>query len=191
MYGATICGYLAPLWTIPLLLAPLAFFFGGVTPVHAYDVAFFAHVVPFLVATRLAFMVRAWRVPTWRSEQFHLAATWLHLRALAHVLRGKPLRFHVTPKLALHRRSLRLVAPHLALLALTAVGIAYRGALVASGAEPAMLAAYACNVFWSLHNAICFAPFIAAARGGPPREREAADEAREPVRLRTAAEAAP
>jgi len=169
MYGATICGYLAPLWTIPLLLAPLAFFFGGVTPVHAYDVPFFAHVVPFLVASRLAFMVRAWRVPTWRSEQFHLAASWLHVRALAHVLLGKPIRFHVTPKLAAHRRSLRLVAPHLTLLALTAVGIAWRGAHLSSGAAAPMLAAYVSNVFWSLHNAVCFAPFIAAARGGRPR----------------------
>ncbi|MFL5273121.1 MAG: glycosyltransferase [Anaeromyxobacteraceae bacterium] len=177
MYGATICGYLAPLWTVPLLLAPLAFFFAGVTPVQAYDVTFFAHVVPFLVASRLAFMVRAWRIRTWRSEQFHLASCWLHLRALAHVLAHRPIRFHVTPKVAAHRRALGLAAPHLALLAATALGIAYRGAHVAAGVAPAVLAAYVSNVFWSLHNALCLAPFISAARSARPRAASAGEVA--------------
>jgi cellulose synthase (UDP-forming) len=164
MYGATIYAYLAPLWTIPLLLAPLAFFFAGVTPVRSFDATFFAHFLPYLVATRLAFLVRSWSVRTWRSEQFHVAAFWLHLRALAHVLARRHVRFRVTPKVAPRRRrgSLRLVAPHLALLAATAVGIAWRGAQL-DGASPAFAAAYVSNVFWSLHNALCFAPFLAAA----------------------------
>lgn len=173
MYGATIYAYLAPLWTVPLLLAPLAFFFAGVSPVRSFDVTFFAHFVPFLAATRLAFLVRSWSVPTWRSEQFHLAAFWLHLRALAHVVTGRPIRFPVTPKTGARRRSLHLVAPHLALLAATAVGIAYRGAHLSPGLAPAAAAAYVSNVFWSLHNALYFAPFIAAALAARPA-REAA-----------------
>ena len=175
MYGATIYAYLAPLWTIPLLLAPVAFFFVGVSPVRSFDVTFFAHFVPFLAATRLAFLVRSWRVPTWRSEQFHLAAFWLHLRALAHVVAGKPIGFPVTPKTGARRRSLHLVAPHVALLAATAAGIAYRGAqLWAGAATAAAAAAYVSNVFWSLHNALCFAPFITAATAARRPAREAA-----------------
>ncbi len=163
MYAATMYAYLAPLWTVPLLAAPLAFFFLGVTPVRAYDGAFFGHFIPFLIASRLAFMARAWGVPTWRSEQFHVAAFWLQLRALAHVVLRRPLRFQVTPKLGERRRSLSLAAPHLALVAATAFGIAYRGARMVTGATPAEAVAYLSNVFWSLHNALCFAPFIAAA----------------------------
>jgi len=163
MYGATIYAYLAPLWTVPLLLAPLAYFFAGVTPVRSFDITFFAHFVPFLVATRLAVLVRAWSVPTWRSEQFHLSAFWLHLRALAHVVTRRHIHFVVTPKIAPGRRSLALVSPHLVLLAATAVGIAYRASLVSSDAPEAVSAAFVSNVFWSLHNALCFAPFIAAA----------------------------
>jgi cellulose synthase (UDP-forming) len=163
MYGATIYSYLAPLWTIPLLLAPIVFFFAGTSPVRSFDAAFFAHFLPFLVATRLAFMVRAWRVPTWRSEQYHLAAFWLHLRALAHVVRGRPIRFQVTPKVGARRRCVRLAAPHLALLAAMALGVLYRGWVVAAGAPPSVATAYVSNVFWALHNALCFAPFIAAA----------------------------
>ena len=177
MYGATIYAYLAPLWTVPLLLAPLAFFFVGVTPVRSFDVTFFGHFVPFLVATRLAFMVRSWRVPTWRSEQFHLAAFWLQLRALARVVTGRAIGFPVTPKMGVRHRSLRLVAPHLALLVATAAGIAYRGAHISAGVAPDVAAAYVSNVFWSLHNALCFAPFIAAAmaaRPGPATSEQAA-----------------
>jgi cellulose synthase (UDP-forming) len=162
-YAATIWGYLSPLWTVPLLLAPLVFFFTGVTPVRSFDLAFFARFVPFLVASRLAFMVRAWRIRTWRNEQIHVASFWLQLRALAHVLLRRPLRFPPTPKVGERRRAVGLVVPHLALLAATAAGIAYRGLRLDGAATPAEATAFVSNVFWSMHNAACFAPFLAAA----------------------------
>ncbi len=162
MYGSTIYAYLAPLWTLPLLAAPLVFFFTGASPVRAFDVTFFAHLVPFLAVTRLAFMVRSWGIPSWRSEQFHLSAFWLHLRALAHVLLGRKMRFLVTPKIAERHSSLTLAAPHLTLLGLTAAGIAWRGAHLASASSPLAIA-FASNVAWSVYNALLFAPFIVAA----------------------------
>jgi cellulose synthase (UDP-forming) len=165
MYGSTIYGYLAPFWTVPLVLAPLAFLFVGVTPVRAFDATFYAHVLPFLVASRLAFLAGTWGVSTRRSEQYHLASFWLNLKALAHVVARRPIRFQVTPKVRDSRRCLRLVAPHLVLLALIAAGIAYRGARVASGVAPGEVAAYVTNVFWSLHNALCFLPAVLAAVG--------------------------
>ncbi|HZZ85150.1 MAG TPA: glycosyltransferase [Anaeromyxobacteraceae bacterium] len=163
MYGATIYAYLAPLWTIPLLFSPLAYFFIGVTPVRAFDAAFFGNLIPFLLASRLAFAVRAWGVPTWRAEQFHLASCWLNLRALGHVLAGRPLRFEVTPKSGARRRSLSLVAPHLAFMAAAVVGIAYRGARLAADSGPPHATAFASNVFWAAHTSLCFLPFILAA----------------------------
>ena len=164
MYGATMYAYLAPLWTVPLMLAPLAFFFAGVVPVRSYDGEFAARIVPFLVASRLALMVGTWGVPTWRGEQYHLASFWLNLRALAHVVARRPLRFPVTPKIASSRRSVALVVPHLVLLGAMAVGLVYRGALVAQPlAAPGEATAYLANVFWSLHNATCLAPFVVAA----------------------------
>jgi cellulose synthase (UDP-forming) len=173
MYAATISAYLSPLWTAPLLLTPLVFFFAGVPPVRAFDATFFAHFVPFVVASRLALLVRSWCVSTWRSEQFHVAACWLYLRALACVVRRRPLRFQVTPKIGSRRRSLHLAAPHLTLLAATVVGIAYRAARISAGAPPAQVAAFVSNVFWSLHNALCLAPFVlAAAALGRREERE-------------------
>ena len=165
MYLATIYSYLSPLWLVPLLFAPLVFFFGGVTPVVAFDPEFFAQIVPYLVAKRLAFMVGTWGFRTWRAEQYHLASFWLYLKALFHVLAGKPLRFPVTPKQRAERRFFALVAPHLILVAAMAAGLVYRGSLIASGRAPTDTTAYLVNVFWSLYSMACLFPMIAAGIG--------------------------
>lgn len=162
MYGATMYAYLAPLWTLPLMLAPLAFFFAGVTPVRAYDVALWAHLLPFLVASRLALLAGTWGVSTWRSEQYHLASFWLNLRALAHVVARRPLRFAVTPKERTSGRAPRLALPHVALLGAMALGIVLGGLRLDAGA-PGAANAYVANVLWTLHNAACLAPFTLAA----------------------------
>jgi cellulose synthase (UDP-forming) len=178
MYGATMYAYLAPLWTVPLMLAPLVYFFTGATPIRAFDLAFFAHVFPFLVASRLALLAGTWGVSTWRSEQYHLAAAWLHVRALAHVLARRPLRFAVTPKVRTTGRALRLALPHVALLAAMAAGVV-TGALRLGDASTGEATAYVANVFWTAHNGACLLPFAVAAlvrrrregpaggRGGP------------------------
>ncbi|HEX8910413.1 MAG TPA: cellulose synthase catalytic subunit [Anaeromyxobacteraceae bacterium] len=165
MYLATIYSYLSPLWLVPLLLAPIVFFFGGITPVVAFDPEFFAQIVPFLVAKRIAFMVGTWGFCTWRAEQYHLASFWLYAKALLHVLGGKPLRFQVTPKQRAERRFLGLVAPHVILVAALAAGIVYRGLLIASGRAPADTTAYLVNVSWSLYSAACLLPMIVAGLG--------------------------
>jgi cellulose synthase (UDP-forming) len=169
MYLATIYAYLSPLWLVPLMLAPLAFFFGGVTPVVAFDAEFFALVVPFLVAKRLAFMVGTWGVHTWRAEQYHLAAFWVHLKALVHVVAGKPLRFLVTPKQRAERRFVGLVVPHLLVIAAMAAGLAYRGHLIATGQAPAETTALVVNAAWSAYTVACLLPIVAAGLG---RRRE-------------------
>lgn len=165
MYLATIYSYLSPLWLFPLLFAPIVFFFAGVTPVVAFDPEFFAQIVPFLVAKRLAFMVGTWGFRTWRAEQYHLASFWLYLKALLHVLAGKPLRFQVTPKQRAERRFFGLVAPHVVLVAAMAAGLVYRGNLIASGRAPADTTAYLVNFFWCLYSTACLLPMIAAGIG--------------------------
>lgn len=162
MYGATICAYLAPLWLVPLLAAPLVFFFAGATPVVAFDAAFFAQIVPFLVAKRLAFMVGTWGVPTWRAEQYFLGSFWLHLKALVHAVARRPLRFQVTPKRRETRRCTSLVVPHVLLVTAMLAGVLYRGALIATGRAPPDLVAYVVNCFWSIYTVSCLLPIITA-----------------------------
>jgi cellulose synthase (UDP-forming) len=169
MYGATMYAYLAPLWTVPLMVAPLVYLLLGVAPVRAYDGALWARLLPFLVASRLALWAGTWGVPTRRSEQYHLAAFWLNLRALAHVLARRPLRFAVTPKVRAARRAVRLVVPHLVLLAAMAAAIVW-GTLRLDAASPGALGAWAANVFWTLHNGASLLPLVVAALWPRPRE---------------------
>jgi len=161
MYSATIYSYLAPLWTIPLLVMPIIYFFTGAAAVSAYDAAFYGHVVPFLVMNRIAFMLGTWGVQSWRGEQFYLAFFWTNLKALLHVLRGLPVKFHVTPKVKQAGNFAALVWPHITLLALTAIGIAFRSVDIIQGGSP--LAPFVVNVFWSLWNASSLAIMITAA----------------------------
>jgi cellulose synthase (UDP-forming) len=168
MYGATIYAYLAPLWTLPLMVAPIVYLLFGVAPVRAYDGALWAHLLPFLVASRLALWVGTWGVPTRRSEQYHLAAFWLNLRALFHVLARRPLRFAVTPKARAARRAVRLAAPHLFLLAAMAIAIVV-GTVRLDEAAPGAIGAWAANAFWTLHNGASLLPFVVAVLWPRPR----------------------
>jgi cellulose synthase (UDP-forming) len=161
MYGATMYAYLAPLWTIPLVLAPLVWFFTGLAPIRELGAPFWAHLLPFLVVSRLALVAGTWGTSTRRSEQYHLASSWLHLRALAHVVAGRPLRFPVTPKERTRGPCLDLVLPHVLLLVVMAAGIAWGAAQVA--AAPATAPAFVANLSWTLYNASCLAPIVLAA----------------------------
>jgi cellulose synthase (UDP-forming) len=161
MYGTTIYSYLAPLWTAVLLVMPLVYFFTGISAVRAYDAPFYAHVVPFLVINRVAFMLGTWGVASWRGEQYYLAFFWTNLQAIVHVLRGKPVKFTVTPKVKQAGNFLGLVMPHLILLIATAAGLALRGLLVALGDSP--MGPYVVNVFWALWNASCLMAMLGAA----------------------------
>jgi hypothetical protein len=73
----------------------------------------------------------------------------------------------VTPKERVADHCLRYVIPHLVLLAAMAAGIAVGAARVV--ATPSTAAAFAANLFWTLHNASCLAPIVLAAAASGPR----------------------
>ena len=169
MYGTTIYSYMAPIWTVVFLLAPILYLFTGATPVATYSAAFYGHLLPFLVINRLAYMVGTWGVKTWRGEQYYLAFFWHNLKALWDVLEDKPIKFHVTPKTREARRFAGLVWPHLTLMALMGVGLLYAGVRVfALGqGDPS---AYVANFFWTVNNLLALSPIVAAALWPAPPE---------------------
>jgi len=161
MYASTIYSYLAPLWTVAFLLAPLIYLFTGIAPVSAYGDAFYLHLVPFLIANRLAFMVGTWGVDTWRGEQYYLSFFWVNLKAMRDVLMGRPIKFTVTPKTRASGNFLPLAAPHLAFIGLTLIGFAWQGWRVHQGlGDPA---AYLVNVFWGMSNILSLSVMVFAA----------------------------
>lgn len=168
MYGTTIYSYLAPLWTMILLCMPIVYFFTGISAVTAYDAPFYAHVVPFLVINRLAFMLATWGVESWRGEQYYLAFFWTNLKAIIHVMRGLPVKFAVTPKSKQAGSFGFLVWPHLVIVTGIGLGIIFRGVLVAQGASSA--GPYVVNIFWGLWNTSCLMVMISAAFHKSDRE---------------------
>ena len=169
MYGTTIYSYFAPLWAVVFLLSPIVYCFTGIAPVAAYDSAFLTHLVPFLVFNRLAFAAGTWGVNTYRGEQYYLAFFWLNLRAIAHVLRRKPIRFHVTPKTRQAGTFLSLVRPQLVLIALTMAGLAYSGTLLVTGVR-SNVTGFLTNLLWSLNNVLLLSVIVVAALRKPTAE---------------------
>ncbi|HLL55349.1 MAG TPA: cellulose synthase catalytic subunit [Myxococcaceae bacterium] len=162
MYGTTLYSYLAPLWTLVFLAAPILYLFSGVAPVATYDAAFYSHLLPFLVINKLAFMVGTWGVNTYRGEQYYLGFFWLNLRALWDVARGKTIKFHVTPKTREAKLFLNLVWPHLTVIGLTVLGLLVMGLRIMNGATN-YLPPYVANVFWSANNIFSLSAIVLAS----------------------------
>ncbi len=166
MYGTTIYSYLAPLWTVPFLLAPIIYLFTGIAPLSTYSGPFYAHLVPFLLANKLAFMSASWGVRTFRGEQHYLSFFWINLRAMRDVLAHRPIKFHVTPKTRQTGNFLGLAWPHLCLIGLYVAGLAFRGAWI-WGHGGAGLPSYLVNAFWSLNNMLSLSVIVASALRRP------------------------
>jgi cellulose synthase/poly-beta-1,6-N-acetylglucosamine synthase-like glycosyltransferase len=166
MYGTTIYSYFAPLWNVVFLLSPIVYCFTGIPPLRAYDTVFLAHLLPFLVLNRLALAAGTWGVKTYRGEQYYMALFWLNLRAMADVLRRRPIRFHVTPKTRQAGTFLSLVRPQLLLIVLTVAGVLYGGLLVATGAR-GNASGYLANLFWSANNVLALSAIVLASLHKP------------------------
>ena len=166
MYGTTIYSYFAPLWNVVFLLSPIVYCFTGIPPLKAYDTVFLAHLLPFLVLNRLALAVGTWGVKTYRGEQYYMSLFWLNLRAMADVLRARPIRFHVTPKTRQAGTFLSLVRPQLLLIFLTVAGVLYGGLLVATGAR-GNASGYLANLFWSVNNVLALSAIVLASLHKP------------------------
>jgi cellulose synthase (UDP-forming) len=162
MYLATMYAYFSPLWTVLFLIAPLAYLFTGVSPIAAYGREFYVHIVPFLIVNKLAFVIGTWGVPSWRGEQYYLSSFWINLRALADAVRGKTFKFVVTPKTRQMGNYLVLVWPHVALMALTVIGLALMGVRVFV-LHTDERGAYVANLFWSVNNLLALGVIVMAA----------------------------
>ncbi len=86
----------------------------------------------------------------------------MNIKALRDVILGRPIKFHVTPKTKQAGNYYGLVWPHIALLALSAIGFVVMGARVfVFGTAEA--GAFIANSFWTLHNALSLSVIVRAA----------------------------
>ncbi|WP_420209319.1 glycosyltransferase [Candidatus Electronema sp. JC] len=167
MYAATFWSYLGGIWNVVFLLAPVVYFFTGISPVSAYTADFFKHILPFLLLTELAFMTGTWGLSGFKGKASYLAFFSVNLRALWTVLRGRQIKFPVTPKQRQEGNFFPLILPQFSIALLTLLGIAYAWTAYLSGSSHT-LGGVLINTFWGLHNVLILSGLIQAAFWRPP-----------------------
>jgi len=172
MYATTFYSYLAPMWNIIFLVAPIIYLFTGISPVSAYSADFFWHLIPFLVTLELAMMVGAWGVSGHAAKSSYLSFFPLGMRAIWSVLRGEQISFKVTPKVRQSGNFLGLVKPQIAIVILTGVAAIWAVGALALGTTNHSATGVVSNVLWGFNNCLAMAGIIAAALWVPETNDE-------------------
>lgn len=170
MYGATFWSYLAPLWNLVFLAAPIVYLATGIAPVSAYTLPFFLHAMAFLIALELAIMAGTWGIAGYASKSSYLSFFPLGLRAIGAVLSGRRISFPVTPKDRQEGRHLRLVRPQIAVVALTLASLLWGCAALAWADTGHSVTGVVTNALWGLNNCLAMAGIIRAAMWKPEAE---------------------
>lgn len=176
MYFSTIWSYFAPLWILVFLLSPIYFFFTLTLPVQAYSFEFFKYFLPFQLMNTVTIALGCWGVDTKRGDQYYISSFWFMLLSLVSVIRGKKVKFNVTPKdkgsNAMNRQH---ILPHIIIITLTLLGIAYNAVLLFFGRHPTP-SGFAANSFWCIFNIISLSIMIRAAYWQPIEEEVVEDK---------------
>lgn len=165
-YFTTIWSYFAPLWILVFLLSPVVFFFTLSLPVTAYSFDFFKYFLPFQIMNTLTIMLGCWGISTKRGDQYYISGFWFMLMALLSVIRGKEVKFNVTPKGKTFSRNIQHILPHIIIIAITLIGIIYNAYLVVTGQHPTA-SGFAANTFWCIFNIISLSIMVRAAYWKP------------------------
>jgi cellulose synthase (UDP-forming) len=169
-YFSTVWSYFAPLWILVFLVSPIIYFFTLAMPVQTYSFDFFKHFLPFQVMNTITITLGCWGIPTRRGEQYYISGFWYNLLALVAIIRGKKVKFHVTPKERTAGRHLQHILPHIIIISLSILGILYNVVLIALHKHPS-LSAFAANTFWCLFSMMDLSIMIRAAHYTPAENR--------------------
>lgn len=161
-YFTTIWSYFAPLWILIFLLSPIVFFFTLQLPVKAYSFEFFKYFLPFQILNIITMTLGCWGISTKRGDQYYISSFWFMLMSLVSVVRGKKVKFNVTPKDKNNAINTQHFFPHAIIIALTLLGIAYNVVLLATDHHPRP-SGFTANAFWCIFNIIALSIMIRAA----------------------------
>lgn len=165
-YFGTIWSYFAPLWILIFLLSPIVFFFTLQLPVKAYSFEFFKYFLPFQVLNTITITLGCWGISTKRGDQYYISSFWFMLMSLLSAVRGKKVKFNVTPKDKNNEINTQHFFPHAVIIGLTLLGAAYNIVLLATDHHPRP-SGFAANAFWCIFNIIALSIMIRAAYWKP------------------------
>lgn len=151
-YASTFWSYLSVLWVPILLLSPAVSLLTGWSPVKAYSLEFFQHLVPFLIAHEIAVMCASKGRDINLGRSMMIGLLPMHLKAGWNILRGRKPNFIPTPKIPAAKEGAHLLYPHLSLLVV--FGIAAVFGLIQSqrNIEGYSTAFVATNLLWLAWN---------------------------------------
>jgi cellulose synthase (UDP-forming) len=165
-YFNTIWSYFAPLWILIFLLSPIIYFFTLSMPVKGYSFDFFKFFIPFQLMNTVTITLGAWGISTKRGDQYYISSFWFMLLSLFSVIRGKDVKFNVTPKGKHFAKNIKHILPHIVIISLTILGIIYNIILLMKGYHPSISGFFA-NLFWCTFNLIALSIVIRAAYWKP------------------------
>jgi cellulose synthase (UDP-forming) len=192
-YFGSLTAYVGGVQKLVFFAAPLVFFFTGILPIRALNADFMLHFIPFLLLSFLLSEAQArGRSNTWVAERFHMVKFWTYTRAVFSIFSRRPRKFNVTPKGAGHV-PFRIYAPHVTLMALTALSLVW--ATVASAAGwidyPGYgwgSLAFVSNGFWAVINFSLAAAVVRMSRRIRQQRADHRFRGRFPVSVRVARE---
>jgi len=162
-YAMTFWSYLAPIWISIFIFAPIFSLFTGIAPVQSFSREFFAHLLPFLIVNELSSALGAWGVDNRKGKMLNIAFFSLNLQAMWSVLRGREIKFKVTPKTRASGNFIRLVWPQITVVALTIAALGYASVAQYFWGTSNQLTNLIVNGFWASINAYAMTVLIAAA----------------------------
>jgi cellulose synthase (UDP-forming) len=167
MYFATMWSYLSGFAAVVYIVAPVLYLCLGTQPVKSFGGGFFAHLVPFLVANQLLFLVVGRGIRTWRGQQYSLALFPLWIRACAtavsNVFFGRSLGFVVTPKTRQEGGpAWNLIRPQLFAIGLLLFAAVVGVVRLAAGRAPAL--GVGVNLVWIAYDIVALSVVVQAAR---------------------------
>jgi cellulose synthase (UDP-forming) len=179
MYFSTIWSYFAPLWILVFLLSPVIFFFTLTLPVKAYSFDFFKYFLPFQIMNTITIMLGCWGINTKRGDQYYISSFWFMILSLVSVIRGKKVKFNVTPKdVNSNAVNIQHIVPHLIIIGLTIIGIIFNAVLLVYDKHPSP-SGFAANSFWCIFNIISLSIMVRAAYWRSTEKEEEEPEEKE------------
>ena len=163
MYLSTFWSYLGAIWNVMFLVSPIIYLATSIPPVSAYTADFFIHLIPVLIAVELSMLFGFWGYSGYKSKISFLASFPLSLQALWTVLRGKPIKFHVTPKQRQEGNFLYIVWPQTVIAVGTLLAIAYGIFQLSRGAAHYTMEGVLANTLWGINNIAAMSLMIRAA----------------------------
>jgi cellulose synthase (UDP-forming) len=169
-YFQTMYSYFAGFATLVYLIAPVIYFFTGISAVEAGGAGFVMHFLPVFICNRITFMIAARGVPwreIWRAEQYAIALFPVFIQAVWSVVGGQSLTFQVTSKQRQSGVYLKLIIPQLVIFSLTLAGMIWSGYRLLQG-QLAQPWTAGINALWGFYNLCLLWSIIRAAVWQPP-----------------------